>query len=324
MLQNAAFKFSPKDKLILTNNTISLECKTWTILHSLLVKDDQLLEQLENAQDYHWEPTEGNPTLSEESPYFFKTKWYNPNERETYKKRGKFYRLLTFHADSIYDSDFFYVERFENMGLGLCTRTDNTVINIADHIPGYLEYIDEALFELLTVVGHKSLYRYKDIDNNIQRCILYGPLSLVNSKPNIPVGFMNCDPIRHEELYYEFTTTIRYSYVTFPDREGSYRLRSHNVSSLIYDTDVNEVYNTARSTTDYTHPEHTKILTTTELVARVKMCWTGTAQQNTHHNVIPADEQIFINYRYSEIPEVEYVDLTISDDEDDEQDEEED
>ncbi len=54
---------SPKDKLILTNNTISLECMTWTILHSLLLKDYQLFEQLENAQDYHWEPTAGNPCI---------------------------------------------------------------------------------------------------------------------------------------------------------------------------------------------------------------------------------------------------------------------
>lgn len=307
--------FSPSDALILCFDNIGLECKTWILMYSIGLCKNDVLQRLYNGERM-WDPLT-NEEVPADSLWYFKPEWFNPNGKNKHKRKKEFTTLLTFHADSVVNSDTFNVQCFEGMGLGLIARHNNTVVNIANEIPGYLEYIPPALFNALALLGHKSLYKYKDIHNNTQYCILYGPLSLVNSKKQIPVGFSNTDPTTNTELYYELVHTISYGTIDFVD-EQNILTRTYNLSALPYEQNINQqVYRTVRTTINNSHPDFDQIITTKHLVSRVKMSWTTNNPGNSQHNILRAGDQIFINYRYVDIKVPQVVDLTGNDDEQD-------
>jgi hypothetical protein len=95
-----------------------------------------------------------------------------------------FWTLLRMHADSCLYSPFFELAEY-GVCLGLRSKVDRWVEEMAEEIPGYLEFISNALFDTLHHFGHKSLYAFKDVDGINHWCILYGPLSFVNSNRHI-------------------------------------------------------------------------------------------------------------------------------------------
>ncbi len=59
---------------------------------------------------------------------------------------------------------------------------------------GFLDVIPESLFVELRSIGHKSLYKtYDRTSRKLVFSILFGPLSLVNSKSDNSIGFSGLD-----------------------------------------------------------------------------------------------------------------------------------
>jgi hypothetical protein len=322
------YVFTAKHSLILSNNTISLECKTW-ILVSIALHNDDMRERLFNG-DRVWENEETADNENEHSLWYFNENWYLSYARTRHRKKREFYTVIAFHAENALSTDFYELSSTENMGLGLFATVNVSVDEIAEQIPGYLEYIDEPLFQTLQILGYNSLYSFRDAESNTRRfCILYGPLSLVNSRSNIPVGFLQCDPVYHHlQLYYEFEYTI-HAYrdnVNYRGRIQNLILRSLTYTAHPYDTTINAVYGGPRFTKNrHFIPQlpETKTITKTELVARVKMSWMGPVNDNSPVRRLQVGQQIFIAYRYIDIVEPVYIDLTNDNDEEEEKEEEE-
>ena len=307
--------FSIKDKLIFSNTSISLECKTWTLLNIALHSDELRTEILEGNQIWIDENT-GGGTPPPGNLWYFKQEWFISNAKGKKQREHEYWSLIGFHVDSIINSDYFSVVKYQNMGLGLMATVDTTVDDIAETIPGYLEIINEALFQTLQILGHNSLYKFKDTNNITFWCILYGPLSLVNSKP-VPIGFLQCHPETHRELYYEF------EYVIFKNRySGGLLTRTYNISATPFDETNRRLYSTPRHSTNRNpdHPTMVHKITKKELVQRVKMSWKGKLNDNTEARSVRSGQQIYINYPWINIPEPDYIDLTNSDEEEIEED----
>ena len=207
------YAFSVKDSLILSDPSISLACKTWTLLDCVVIHKMENLIALHNNNEQMWLKETENyvcEITDPKHPFFYNKEWYL-SEMETERERVReFACLLEYHADSVVDSEFFSIGNYDNMGLGLSAKVDITVDQLAEEIPGYLEIISEPLFQTLQILGHKSLYKYKDTDNRSVTlfAILYGPLSLVNSKQGVKIGFMQCNPVSHKDLYYEYKLQV--------------------------------------------------------------------------------------------------------------------
>ena len=189
-------------------------------------------------------------------------------------------------------------------------KVDSTVDDIAEQIPGYLEVIDELFCKTLQILGHNSLYKFKDTNNITYWCILYGPLSLVNSR-SVPIGFLQCHPVTHNEIYYEF------EYIIFKTRYPAILTRTYSISATPFDENNRTPYSTPRHSTNRNPDDLTMIhkITKKELVLRVKMSWKGQINDHSEARHIRAEQQIYINYPWIHIPEPEYIDLTNSDEE---------
>ena len=313
-------RFSVKDKLILSDKSIGLECKTWTLLNSVVWHNPVLMEQALGGENI-WMDLDTLLSHPPGNPFFFNEEWFISNARGKYTRLKEYFSLIAFHVDSLIESEYFEVVNYPTMGLGLMAIKNSTVDELAEQIPGYLEYISEALFETLQILGHNSLYQYRDINNITHRCILYGPLSLVNSKANITIGFLQCDPENHTEIYFEF------EYITLKttQQDGGYTFK-YETSARPFDHIERTVYHTPRhyENRNPNPPFLQTRYTKRELVQRVKISWNGRLSDHSERRSIRAGSQIFINYKWIHIPEPEYIDLTLSEEEDDEEDDEED
>jgi hypothetical protein len=255
-------------------------------------------------------------------PFFYNKEWYL-SEMETERERVReFACLLEYHADSVVDSEFFSIANYANMGLGLSAKVDSTVDQLAEEIPGYLEIISEPLFQTLQILGHKSLYKYKDTDNHSVTlfAILYGPLSLVNSKQGVKIGFMQCNPVSHKDLYYEYKLQVTQYRV---GKDGM--RRTFGLTMEPFADRRKPFYSTKKAFNRYKpRPPVFDIFTKTCLIARVKMSWKGRMNDSSEARMIRAGKQIFIDYPFVIVEEPIYIDLTISEDEDKDEDEDED
>ena len=93
-------------------------------------------------------------------------------------------------------------EVFDTLSMGLGVRVTEQASQSAvffrplslHALHGFLEVIPESLFDQLRTIGHQSLY--KTYDRSSRKwvfSILFGPLSLVNSKPDNSIGFSGLD-----------------------------------------------------------------------------------------------------------------------------------
>ena len=106
------------------------------------------------------------------------------------------------------------------MGLGLYANENTTIDELSNTLAGFLEFIDESMFQTLEILGYNSLYKFND--NNTAKkkphwCILFGPLSLVNASTvgtytSAQVGFANVNSDYSEYLLY---TEFKYEFKTF-------------------------------------------------------------------------------------------------------------
>lgn len=96
--------------------------------------------------------------------------------------------LTLFHDD-------FEVVDSGNMGLGILVKRDIEIQELSAQLHGFLEFVDVVTFHSLIASRYNSLYQYEDEDGDRFYCVLFGPLSLVNSNQNVSVGFYNTDEL---------------------------------------------------------------------------------------------------------------------------------
>jgi len=89
-------------------------------------------------------------------------------------------------------SNVFEVINTENMGLGIAAKYPCNSYQLSRVLHGFLEFMDLATFNRLANYRYNSLYQYRDEDDVDHYCVLFGPLSLVNSA-NVPTHFSNTD-----------------------------------------------------------------------------------------------------------------------------------
>jgi hypothetical protein len=327
----AEFPFDMKDRLILSDSSISVHLKSFVLIDAIGLRDRRLRHRLWIGESFWYNVDEDVDLLN---PWRMRG-WYLDLDSPLSISEQKlhFWSLLRMHADSCLHSPFFEVTEYHGMGLGLRSKVDRWVEEIAEEIPGYLEFISHALFDALHHFGHKSLYSFKDVDGIQHWCILYGPLSLVNSNRNVPVGFLHCDPVNHEEeLFFEFNFSIAHSTIVMYAGEEDEMVISDRYPQITvtpFDRTNHAWYSHVRySSNHHPAPPLTRLNTMKELVARVKMSWKGRDNDRSDRRRIMYADQIYIDYPWDDANnvgqpinsvvdpmEVEVVDLTNDDDE---------
>ena len=149
--------------------------------------------------------------------------WYASSCENYTDQKRKFYLLLQWFIANTIDENH-YVKYTKAMGLGLYASDDITIDDLSDRLAGFLEYVDEAMFDILSILGHNSLYKFEDNSATKKRqrlCILYGPLSLVNASPEAKqIGFANSNQDYKEKLMYcEFVYLFNASYKTIVSKK---------------------------------------------------------------------------------------------------------
>jgi hypothetical protein len=48
------------------------------------------------------------------------------------------------------------------MGLGLYANENTTIDELSNTLAGFLEFIDESMFQTLEILGYNSLYKFND------------------------------------------------------------------------------------------------------------------------------------------------------------------
>ena len=198
------FPFGEMEVLIFSDPSISNFCKSWVMIKVQALQDDQLRINLwaNGSRNWHF-VTKGDV----DDPFYLHDDWFlnEPgNMLNKDQKEQEFKAFLDHHWNSTMANNWFHVVNHGPLGLGLISNENVLLSNMADEIPGYLEYISEELFFHLHTLGYNSLFTYKDRFDVTHWCILYGPLSLVNASPVVDVGF-KCLDTDGRELLYEHT-----------------------------------------------------------------------------------------------------------------------
>jgi hypothetical protein len=298
--------FSLAQKYILQHHSISLECKTWIIVYTALT-DSSIRKELSSINDVDkWilrisSETDDNDTSS---IFSFIRGWYAPSCEDYTQQKRKFYLLLQWFIANTIDENH-YVKYTKAMGLGLYASDDITIDDLSDRLAGFLEFVDETVFAILSILGHNSLYEFEDLSATKKRhrlCILYGPLSLVNASIEAKnlIGFANTLPDYNEKLMYcEFVYEFKACYRKISSRRR--KLWNTTIQVDDFDTTEEKVYKkTIKTEWDSrrlpTWPK-TKSKSEKKLIPRVKISWCGGKKDFTNSaRTVQKDNQILIPY----------------------------
>ena len=203
--------FSLAQLNILQHHKVSLECKTWIIVYTALKNKitREQLSSIDDIDDWIAAISYNNNDNDKSCIWSFIREWYSPTCEDYTVQRRKFYLLLKwFIANTLNENH--NVKYTKAMGLGLYANENITIDELSDKLAGFLEYIDESMFQTLDILGYNSLYKFNDHSTAKRKpkwCILFGLLSLVNASGNttIKVGFANVNQDYSEYLlYFEF------------------------------------------------------------------------------------------------------------------------
>ena len=188
--------------------------------------------------------------------------------------------------------------------MGVYANNDITIDEISNVLVGFVEYIDQKMFETWDILGYDSLYQFIDHSTKIpqeRRCILFGPLSLVNaSAKRIKVGFTNTNPDNNDkQLYSEFV----YSFKAFYKQNNSKRMKHYKstIEADDFDAATRSVYKNNIKTKWNKHrlPFWPAVKSSSErkIIPRVDISWYGREGDHTNETrTVRQDNEILINY----------------------------
>ena len=240
------------------------------------------------------------------SIWSFISEWYAPTCVDHTQQKRKFLLLLQwFIGNTIHENH--YVRYTKAMGLGLYATYDITIDELSISLAGFLEFIDETMFDILNILGYNSMYAFKDHSATKKRqrlCILYGPLSLVNASEEAKkIGFANSNPNHNDKLLYcEFVYVFKASYKTISSKQKEYYNTTIQVDD--YDASVERVYkNTIKTEWDNCRlpvwPQEKSKEEERKLIPRVSISWSGCEGDFANSaRTVKKDNQIFIGYKW--------------------------
>jgi len=109
---------------------------------------------------------------------------------------------------------FVLIVRTETMGLGIVAKIPCSFDFMSQKVDGFLEFVTFHQISGLRIANYNSLFNFID-ENGIQHwCILFGPLSLVNSDETlVHVGLSNYDQLGKELFWETCYSRSRYTVV---------------------------------------------------------------------------------------------------------------
>jgi hypothetical protein len=302
-------RFSLAQSNILKHYKVSLECKTWIIVHTALKNEitrEELLS-IEDVDDWAAITSYNNKDNDKNSIWSFIREWYSPSCEDYAVQRRKYYLLLKWFISETLNENH-TVKYTKAMGLGLYANENTTIDELSNTMAGFLEFIDESMFQTLEILGYNSLYKFDD--NNTAKkkphwCILFGPLSLVNASAvgtytSAQVGFANVNSDYSEYLLY---TEFKYEFRTFYKKVRSKKIKHLRSSIKVDDFDASEnlVYNETVKTDWNQHrvpiEPYFKYKEERKIVPRVHISWCGRkADISNERRIVKKREQILIDY----------------------------
>ena len=130
--------FHIKDRLILSDPSISVHCKSFVLIDVIGLRDRRLRHRLWSGESFWYGIDEDGDLLN---PWRMRG-WYLDLDSPLSISEQKlhFWTLLRMYADSCLYSPFFELAEYHGMGLGLRSKVDCWVEEMAEDIPGYLEF----------------------------------------------------------------------------------------------------------------------------------------------------------------------------------------
>ena len=154
-------RFSLAQLNILQHYKVSLECKTWIIVHTAL-KNEITREELLSIEDVdNWVAitSYNNKDNDKNSIWSFIREWYSPSCEDYSVQRRKYYLLLKWFISETLN-EYHTVKYTRAMGLGLYANENTTIDELSNTMAGFLEFIDESMFQTLEILGYNSLYKF--------------------------------------------------------------------------------------------------------------------------------------------------------------------
>ena len=181
--------FSFADRLLFEDRTISTFFKSWIVFYTIGLQNENYRQYLLNINGL--KPWDRSYSLYDPVWKFYPDCCIDHGGLSIAEASSQWQCFIDKWATVTLYTHPFEIILTDNMGLGLRTTARLHFSILSEMIDGFLEFISEPLFRLLTRMQYRSLYTYLDSDGNRFYCILFGPLSLANSYAHTPVGFSN-------------------------------------------------------------------------------------------------------------------------------------
>jgi hypothetical protein len=293
------FHFSVADRLIFQTPEISNFCKSFVFLKAIADSDDILRQEI-RAGIRRWD---NENFLDENSEYFFVRDWFALEDNVLPDRliHQEFKKMLSFHADEIFANQFFEVIRYPGMGLGLHNTHWMPWTELAKEVRGYLEFINEDVFDALHALGHNSLFSYRDQLNQRLFCILHGPLSYCNSRQDADwdIGFNVRDEDLAEFHFENIFDEIRENCIYWPGEQDEMEVEEtfFKFSQNRFYSDFHYLYSGSKYTTEENCiPPVVQVRRKTDLCAAVQLQYYGKPGNPELDDFLQGNCQIMINY----------------------------
>ena len=139
--------FSLAQLNILQHCKVSLECKTWIIVHTALkyeITREELLS-IEDINDWIAITSFNNKDNDKNSIWSFIREWFSPTCEDYAIQRRKYYLLLKWFISETLNENH-TVKYTKAMGLGLYANENITIDELGNKMAGFLEYIKWLVF----------------------------------------------------------------------------------------------------------------------------------------------------------------------------------
>lgn len=186
---DGTFSFTRAERLVVTSQDVSNLCKSWIVFRAFGLCDGFVRARILTG----FKPWR---IVDQFNCFSFNPQFITANDGQSLSLTERKEQWLCFMDRwceiTLFSPEFEIVDT-ATMGLGIVARHGISVSALAEKLHGFLEFVSIVPFRRLQKNRYNSLYQYRDEDDNLLHCVLFGPLSLVNSNLASSVAFYNAD-----------------------------------------------------------------------------------------------------------------------------------
>ena len=199
--------FSVADRLLFADRSISTFLKSWIVFYSVGLNNEHYRNYLRTIEGL--KPWDRSYAVYDPVWKYYPDCCFDVNEGLSVAEASFEWQCFIdkWASVTLYTNPYEVVNTNNGMGLGLRTKFRIRLSSLSDVLDGFLEFVSEVLFQVLTTLRYRSLYTFVDATGNRLYCVLFGPLSLANASSISPVGFSNTQDDGFElkfKLYFVF------------------------------------------------------------------------------------------------------------------------